>query len=141
MRVTIGYDPGLEACTVRSESAFLKNEGDVATWGRTVEAELAAAGRGRSYLMIDLDGIEVDMAAREAFGSLVRQQLLRHAAAVRFFGKGAGFTTTVLLLESVRGPSTLRPLADEAAAREELARVRRRRLTTRRHVTLGAAKV
>lgn len=126
MRITITYDPAIDAWTAKSYDAVLRTQEAVDSWSDRIELELAKLG-GRRYLLVDLNGLEVEMRVKEAFGRAVRDRLLRHAAAVRFFGQGAGFTSTILMLESVKGPATMRPLASRAEAAAELARLRRRR--------------
>lgn len=125
MLVTLTYDDTLHAFTARTDPATLRTAADVVAWGRELEAAIERAGARIATVLVDLDGLEVEMAVKEEFGELCRTRLLAAAAALRFVGRGDGFTTTVLWLESVKGPACLRPLR-ATDVRAELARLRRK---------------
>ena len=112
MRVNMSYDKPGNAWIIRCEHAILRTPGDVDEWKALVVAEVDKAA---GPWLLELDGLEVDMSVKDAYSRLLRELDQRYPPGLVPYGRGRGFTNTVLMLDGLRRPSrTIYP--DRASA-------------------------
>ncbi len=100
MRSLVKYDRSIDAWLISGQDVTLRSREDVTAWRARLWRELDRLGGEKAVLVLDLDGFEVEIGARDAYGAMESEMLERYALALLRFGEPEGFTRTVILLES-----------------------------------------
>lgn len=123
MRVQVDYDAAERVWTVLANEIRLRTADDVGAWARALEAALNASVPAGADLMMNIEGLEIDMTARDAFAHAAQTVARRHGK-VLLYGRGAGVTGTVLLLLQLQQSEALQVFADRRETLRALRRVR-----------------
>ncbi len=124
MQLSVTYEPEVDAWFIRGKHVFLRTARDVALWQQSILEKLARLGGQRAYLLFDMNGTDIDMRIKESYGEAAHSIEERYALGVVRYGRMAGFTSTVLLLEGAKRGNSAKVLPDRASALAALAQMR-----------------
>lgn len=121
MKLSISYDPGVDAWTLTHEDAIIRTEEEAAEWRR----ELAACFDGKSgYLLIDMAEFDLDPSFLPTYGKTVKELTYSRWSGVIRYGGENEMSNAAVRINAVdnKYPSNVFP--DRAAALAALEQVR-----------------
>jgi hypothetical protein len=122
MQLILHYDPRQDVWTLHAQGVSLRTARDAAAFRAALVDAAKSLGNERDFVLMDVQDMDVDMAMKDAYGEAMRNVLEPRVRDVLRYGRPAGFTPTVMMLEA-QGFS-LNLYADRAAALQALARLR-----------------
>lgn len=116
VKLTLEYDTSLDIWEVSHRDVHLHDEAAIDEWRKQLHQQLEKLGGKKSYLLIDMKGVELSPAFAERYGKVVREVLADHALGTLRYGKPDGWTAMAVELQGAMNNYSAVVFADRTAA-------------------------
>jgi hypothetical protein len=121
VKVTISYDPAIDAWTLRHENVIIRTDEEAAEWRR----QLAQCFEGKSgFLLIDMDDYDLDPAFLPTYGKTVKELTYSRWSGVIRYGGDNQFSHAALRINAIDNKYPAHIMPDRKTAIEVLEHMR-----------------